>query len=101
MLGRMNIMNQHFNPVAYVADLRGCYRCDPKEINFTFFFQVSASVSVPNLSSSQEASQMMESFVRSMTRAPAVLNVNEMTNSEEKNLNAQLDSPDTVGKKVH
>jgi len=60
--------------------------------------QVSASVSVPNLSSSQDASQMMESVVRTMTRAPAVLNVNDMSNSEEKNLNAQLDTPDTVGK---
>ena len=41
---------------------------------------------------------MMESFVRTMTRAPAVLNVNDMSNSEEKNLNAQLDTPDVVGK---
>lgn len=61
---------------------------------------MSASVSVPNLSSSQEASQMMESFVRSITRAPAVLNVNEIANSEDKNLNAQLDTPDAVGKMI-
>uniref|UniRef100_H2Z0Z7 E3 ubiquitin-protein ligase n=1 Tax=Ciona savignyi TaxID=51511 RepID=H2Z0Z7_CIOSA len=37
--------------------------------------QVSASVSVPNLSSSECASRMMESFVRSITRAPAILNI--------------------------
>lgn len=43
--------------------------------------QVSASVSVPNLSS-QEASKLMDSFVRSISRAPAVENVN-LSQSEE------------------
>nr|CAB3252456.1 E3 ubiquitin-protein ligase HECTD1 [Phallusia mammillata] len=47
---------------------------------------VTASVSVPNLSSAQEASQMMESFTHNMTRAPAVLNVNNLSNSEEDSL---------------
>jgi len=58
--------------------------------------QVSASVSVPNLSSSQEASQMMEGFTRSMTRAPAVLDVNNLSSSEENSL--ARDAPDAVGK---
>nr|XP_018669598.1 E3 ubiquitin-protein ligase HECTD1 isoform X3 [Ciona intestinalis] len=44
---------------------------------------VSASVSVPNLSSSEAASRMMESFVRSITRAPAILNVNDLSNIDE------------------
>ncbi|XP_076816720.1 E3 ubiquitin-protein ligase HECTD1-like isoform X3 [Clavelina lepadiformis] len=50
---------------------------------------VSASVSVPDLSSPQEASQLMDSFVRCITRAPAVLNVNNMSTSEEEALNME------------
>uniref|UniRef100_H2Z100 E3 ubiquitin-protein ligase n=1 Tax=Ciona savignyi TaxID=51511 RepID=H2Z100_CIOSA len=60
---------------------------------------VSASVSVPNLSSSECASRMMESFVRSITRAPAILNVNDLSNIEEGSTGMGLgrDSTDAVG----
>uniref|UniRef100_H2Z0Z8 E3 ubiquitin-protein ligase n=1 Tax=Ciona savignyi TaxID=51511 RepID=H2Z0Z8_CIOSA len=65
--------------------------------------QVSASVSVPNLSSSECASRMMESFVRSITRAPAILNVNDLSNIEEGSTGMGLgrDSTDAVGKRVN
>uniref|UniRef100_H2Z0Z9 E3 ubiquitin-protein ligase n=1 Tax=Ciona savignyi TaxID=51511 RepID=H2Z0Z9_CIOSA len=60
--------------------------------------QVSASVSVPNLSSSECASRMMESFVRSITRAPAILNVNDLSNIEEGSTGMGLgrDSTDAI-----
>ena len=61
-------------------------------------FKVSASASVPNLSSPQEFSSVMDEFLTSnVSRAPALLDVNSVVEDISSKNELPKNAPDTVG----